>query len=164
MMMRIGVLADTHIPDRAQDIPAKILEDFRGADLILLAGDLTIPFVLNRLKKIAPVTAVFGNMDLPEVVKILKRKEIITFGKFKIGLFHGFGHPDKIIEQLKTEFKDDQVDIIVFGHSHSPMNEYIGKTLFFNPGSPTDRIFAPYNSYGVIEINDKITAQIKRLD
>jgi uncharacterized protein len=162
--MRIGVLSDTHISDRGEEIPAKILEDFRGVDLILLAGDLIDLSVLDRLKKIAPVTAVFGNMDLPEVVKVLKRKEIVTCGKFRIGLFHGFGHPDKIIEHLKLEFKDDKVDAIVFGHSHKPMNEYVGQTLYFNPGSPTDKLFAPYNSYGIIEINDDIKAEIRRMD
>lgn len=162
--MRIGVLADLHIPDRAEDIPAKILEDFRGVDLILLAGDLTIPFVLERLKNIAPVVAVAGNMDLPEVAKDLKRKEIVKCGKFNIGLFHGIGHPDRLVELLKQEFKNDKVDAIIFGHSHRPMNEYIGKVLFFNPGSPTDKVFAPYNSYGILEINDKIKAEIKRLN
>jgi len=162
--MRIGVIADTHIPDRADDVPQQILEDFKHCDLILVAGDLTTSFVLQRLKKIAPVTAVFGNMDLPEVVNVLKRKEVITCGRFRIGLFHGFGHPDRLVEQLKNEFKDDNVDVIIFGHSHRPVNEYVGKTLFFNPGSPTDRVFAPYNSYGIIEVNDKIKAEIKRLE
>lgn len=162
--MKIGVLADTHIPDRAEDIPAKVMEEFKGVDLILLAGDLTAISVLNKLKKIAPVTAVYGNMDLQDVVSVLKRKEIVKCGKFRIGIFHGFTAPDKLVDQLQKEFKEDKVDVIVFGHSHRPMNEYVGKTLFFNPGSPTDKVFAPYNSYGIIEINDKIKAEIKRVN
>ncbi|MDP3143286.1 MAG: metallophosphoesterase family protein [Candidatus Omnitrophota bacterium] len=161
--MKIGVLADTHIPERAEGIPIKVLDDFKNADLILVAGDLTTVTVLDKLKKIAPVTAVFGNMDLQDVVKVLKRKEVVKCGKFKIGIFHGSVAPDKLVDQLKAEFQEDKVDIIVFGHSHHPMNEYVGKILFFNPGSPTDKVFAPYNSYGILEINDKIKAEIKRL-
>ena len=162
--MRIGVLSDTHISDRGKEIPPKILEDFRGADLILLAGDLTALFVLERLKKIAPVVAVAGNMDTPEVARTLKRKEIIACGKFRIGLFHGLGPPSGLIDRLKEEFKDDKVDVIVFGHSHNPVNEYIDGVLYFNPGSPTDKVFSRYNSYGIIEINDEIKAHIKRLE
>ncbi|HTZ11350.1 MAG TPA: metallophosphoesterase family protein, partial [Candidatus Margulisiibacteriota bacterium] len=61
-------------------------------------------------------------------------------------------------------FKDERADVIIFGHSHSPLNEKIGNTLYFNPGSATDKIFAPYNSYGVIEVNESgIKAKIVRI-
>jgi predicted phosphodiesterase len=62
-----------------------------------------------------------------------------------------------------SEFKGDNVDCIVFGHSHRPMNEMVKKVLLFNPGSPTDKIFAPYNSYGVIELKGELTADIIKL-
>ncbi|MBU1888025.1 MAG: metallophosphoesterase family protein, partial [Candidatus Omnitrophica bacterium] len=55
-------------------------------------------------------------------------------------------------------------DIIIFGHSHVPMNEYIDGVLFFNPGSATDTVFAPYRSYGIIEIeNGEVKAEIHKL-
>lgn len=161
--MKIGVLADIHIPERADKLPEKLLEELKGVDMIILAGDLTIASVLKSLKEIAPVVAVRGNMDQPEVFSVLKNKEIVIAGKFRIGVFHGFGSPQRIIDVLKAEFKDDKVDAIIFGHSHQPMNEYSEGVLFFNPGSPTDKVFAPYNSYGIIEINDGIKAEIKRL-
>ena len=67
---------------------------------------------------------------------------------------HGWGAPLNLIDVLKTAFKEDNPDIIIFGHSHKPMNELIGTTLFFNPGSATDAA-AGDNSYGIIEINDR---------
>jgi len=64
---------------------------------------------------------------------------------------------------LTEAFKNDKVDLIIFGHSHCGLNEKKGGILFFNPGSATDKVFAPYNSYGIIEINDKIKATIIRI-
>ncbi len=162
--MKIGVIADTHIPARASELPPRVVEVFKKVGMIIHAGDFTSKAVLNKLKAIAEVKAVHGNMDPFEIVEVLPRKEIIKCGKFIIGVFHGSGHPEGIIEQLKLEFKDDKVDVIIFGHSHTPMNEERGKVLYFNPGSPTDTIFAPYRSFGLIEINDKITARIVKLE
>lgn len=162
--MKIGVLADTHIPDRAADLPPKIAEEFKRVDLIIHAGDFTNKSVWDKLKTMARVMAVYGNMDSLDLVERLPRREIIKCRKFTIGVFHGKGNPAGIIEQLKSEFKDDKVDIIIFGHSHKAMNEKIGNIVFFNPGSPTDTIFSPFKSFGIIEINDKIEAQIIRLE
>lgn len=162
--VRIGVISDTHIPDRATRIPQKILEDFKKADMVIHAGDLVNMSALEQLKEVcSKVYAVYGNMDPYDLRKVLPEKEIIQVGKFRIGIMHGFGIPSGLPELLKRLFKDDPVNVIVFGHSHAPMNEKIGETLFFNPGSATDTIFAPYNSYGIIEINDKINAKIIKL-
>jgi len=162
--MKIGVISDTHIPDKALDLPKDILKCFQGVDMIIHAGDLADLSVLNKLRSICNnVKAVWGNMDPPDVRKELKEKEIIQVGDFKIGIMHGSGRPDNLIEILSLEFKKDNVDIIIFGHSHSSLNEKRGDILFFNPGSPTDKIFSPYNSYGIIEINDKIEARIIKI-
>ena len=159
--MKIGVISDTHIPANAEEIPRKILEDFKGVELILHAGDLVELYVLDTLKEIAEVKVVFGNMDTPRVRKALPQKEIIEIKNFKIGLVHGWGAPDQLREVVRKEFRD--VDVIVYGHSHSPLNESIEDVLFFNPGSPTDKVFAPYNSYGILEIDDTIRGEIIRL-
>lgn len=161
--MKIGVLADTHIPDRAGDLPPEIIREFTQVDLIIHAGDFTSRAVLDKLKGLTQVKAVHGNMDSFEIVELLPRREIVKCGKFSIGVFHGSGHPAQIIAELKNEFKNDKLDIIVFGHSHTPLNEQKDKILFFNPGSPTDTIFSPFNSYGIIEIDDKIKASIIKL-
>jgi putative phosphoesterase len=162
--VKIGVIADTHIPDRAEKIPEEILNDFKGADMIIHAGDLVELSVLDKLKSICPnIKAVWGNMDPYEIRKKLPEKEIIKVANYKIGLMHGWGYPNKLIDLLSEEFKNDHVDLIIFGHSHSPINEKKDNIIYFNPGSPTDKIFSPYNSYGIIEINDKIEARIIKL-
>ena len=160
--MKIGVISDTHIPVRAIDIPRPIYEAFAKVDLILHAGDLVSIDVLDKLKKISKVKAVLGNMDHSELIKILPKKEVIAVGKFKIGLIHGYGPPFDLIDRIKNEFQE-KMDVIVFGHSHQPEKELKDGGLFFNPGSPTDKVFASSNSFGMLEINDKIEANIIKL-
>jgi putative phosphoesterase len=162
--MRIGVISDTHIHDRTEEIPKKILDDFKSVDMVIHTGDLVDLSVLEKLQSVCPkVKAVWGNMDPEEVRKKLHQKEIIKVGKHKIGIMHGYGPPYNLIEVVKNEFKSDKPDIILFGHSHAPLNEKKEGVLFFNPGSATDKMFAPYNSYGIIEINDEIEAKIIKL-
>lgn len=160
--MKIGVISDTHVPEKAPDIPREIYSIFKDMDLILHAGDLVSWDVIKSLEKICPVKAVYGNMDTAESRKVLKDKELIKVNKFKIGLIHGKGGPSELISFAKSAFKE-KMDVIIFGHSHTPVNEKIDNTLFFNPGSSTDTIFTPYRSCGILEINDDIKAKIVRL-
>lgn len=162
--MKILVLADTHVPFTAKDLPKVIYEEADDVDLILHAGDIVEYGVIERLEEFAEVKAVCGNMDDLVSRQALPKKEIITAGRFKIGLTHGEGAPDKIEDYCLKAFSKNKVDAIVFGHSHLPMNKFIDGILLFNPGSPTDKVFAPYNSYGILNINDKITAEIKRIE
>jgi hypothetical protein len=162
--MKIGVIADTHIPDRAKEIPREILEAFKQVDMIIHAGDLVDLSVLETLKNSCQnVRAVWGNMDPHEVRKKIPQKDIVKIGDYKIGVIHGWGPADKLIELAAKEFKDDDVQVIIFGHAHEALKEKIGGILYFNPGSATDKMFSPYNSYGIIEINDKIEAEIIKI-
>lgn len=162
--MKIGVISDTHIPDKAVDIPQKILDEFKNVELIIHVGDLVDLSVLNKLKSTGKkVLAVWGNMDPGEVKKELPEKEILEVGKYRIGIMHGCGSPNKLTELLTSVFKDDRVDMIIFGHSHNALNQWENGILFFNPGSATDKVFAAFNSYGIIEINDKIEARIVKI-
>jgi len=162
--MKIGVISDTHITNNGKEIPQEILEAFKNVDIVIHCGDLVDIDILKQLKKYCPDTrAVFGNMDSDESRKKLPEKLIFQEGKFKIGVMHGYGHPANLIEVLKKEFRAEKPDLIIFGHSHNPICEKIDGTIFFNPGSPTDKIFAPYNSYGIIEIGDKIDGKIIKL-
>ena len=154
--MRIGVVADTH----AQTLPKQMLEDFAKVDLIIHAGDFCSMDDVKALRAIKELKGVYGNMDSDDVRDAFPRQQIIKCGKFNIGLFHGEGSPKNLIERIKREFKNKDVDVIIFGHSHQPMNEVIDRTLYFNPGSPTDTIFAPYLSYGILELNEQISGQI----
>ncbi|MEW5757920.1 MAG: metallophosphoesterase family protein [Candidatus Omnitrophota bacterium] len=164
MSIKIGVISDTHIPERAKTLPKKILDDFSTVDMIIHAGDFIDIEVLHKLQNLAKVIAVAGNMDFLEIKNELKEQEIIKVGDVKIAITHGFGPPNELVELLKKAFKKEKPNAIIFGHSHQPMNEIIDGTLFFNPGSPTDKIFSPYNSYGILEIKGKkITGKIIKL-
>ena len=132
--------------------------------MILHAGDLVELSIMDALKTVcSDVRAVWGNMDPPNVRKKLPQKQIIAVGKYSIGLTHGDGSPAFLINTINDIFKGDKVDMIVFGHSHSPINEKRGQILYFNPGSLTDTVFSSFNSYGVIEINDEIKSRIIKL-
>lgn len=162
--MKIGVIADTHIPDRAAEIPPKVLEAFKEMDMVIHAGDLVDLKVIAELSKVCKnVKAVCGNMDPDSIRKTLPEKTIIKAGPFKIGVMHGYGSPANLVEMLGAAFKRDKVDIIIFGHSHAPLSKKVGKILFFNPGSATDKIFSPYNSYGIIQTDEKIKARIVKI-
>ena len=160
--MKIGVISDTHIPLVCERLPEKIKEHFKGVDMILHAGDMIDMSVIDALREIAPnVEAVRGNMDSLKIQQTLPEKKIISAGKYKIGLIHGWGAPQDIMERLEREFKD--VDIIVFGHTHSPINIRQNNVLFFNPGSPTDTVHAKELTIGILELNGKPKGRIIKL-
>jgi len=161
-MKRIGVISDTHIPKAATDIPKAVYDEFQNVDMILHAGDMVVMEVFEKLKNLAPTYAVSGNMDMPDVKQMFPEKNVIKVEGVRIGLIHGYGPISKLTEVLAKEFT--RVSVVVFGHSHVAMNEIIKKTLFFNPGSPTDKIFAAYNSFGILEVADgKVCGKIIRL-
>jgi len=151
--VRILVISDTHIPRSALDMPEAVYKEIENVDLIVHAGDLVEKDFLEKLKALRDTKAVCGNMDSPELCRILKPKEEFEAGSFKIGLLHGYGAPANLVEIVRSEFKG--VDVIIFGHSHSALNIKKDGILFFNPGSPTDKIFAQTNTYGILEVTDK---------
>ncbi|MFA6450355.1 MAG: metallophosphoesterase family protein [bacterium] len=153
-MKKIGVISDTHIPTAARALPAMISDLFDGVDMILHAGDLVSESVLDDLALIAPVMAVRGNMDLSSEFNPLKRIVDIEGEGVLIGLIHGWGAPGDLPMRVLGEFeKKPKPDCIVFGHSHQPFNEFFGGVLMFNPGSPTDKRFAPYFSVGILTVS-----------
>lgn len=159
--MIVGVLSDTHVPSAAQSLPPVIFDIFKDVELILHAGDIVELSVLDELRALAPVEAVAGNMDVSEVRASLPQKKIMTLGQYRVGLTHGKYKIAVQQELIRKEF--DFVDLIVYGHSHTPFWGQIDGIYFLNPGSPTDRRYAPYNSVAVLEIGDKLHAEIIRI-
>ena len=148
--MKIGVVSDTH----SHGLPKKMMEDLQNVDLIVHVGDFCSGEDLKKFREINQVRAVFGNMDGLEIRQLLPEKDIFEAEGLKIGLYHGQGSPEKVLNFVRKEFKKDKLDIVIFGHSHYPFNEVIDDVLYFNPGSPTDVVRPPYCSYGVLEINN----------
>ncbi len=159
--MKIGVISDTHVPTIMTALPRPVFELFKGVDLILHAGDIVELSVLDQLRAIAPVEAVAGNMDDDEARLQLPHKKIIAIGKFKVGLIHGKYKIDTQRDFIRREF--DQVDLIVYGHSHTPFWGNVNGIFFLNPGSPTDKRYAPYNSVAILEAGDELKAEIIRI-
>ena len=149
--MRIGVIADTHV--RAfSEIPSPILVALAEVNLIIHAGDFTERAVLEGLRTLGEVKAVYGNMDSSELKRMLPPKELFTVNGKKIGLIHGSGGPWGMADRVRRMFKD--VDIIIFGHSHEPYNQLIGGSLLFNPGRARE-------SFGLLTIDNEIKAEIR---
>lgn len=177
--MKIGVLSDTHLSNISgvissvkhilrntrtiDDLRKLIVHHFHDVDRIIHAGDFVELAVLEMLQEFAPVEAVQGNMDTREIRATLPENTIFQVEGFTIGITHGNGGPQGILERVSACFRNKPVDAIVFGHTHRPINAIREGILFFNPGSPTDRIFAPYNSLGLLEISDNIEGKIIRL-
>jgi len=158
----IGIISDTHIPGRAKVLPKEIKEKFKGVDLIIHGGDFTNLETLEELKKIAPVFAVEGNIDPPQVREKLPEGILLKIYDFKIGIIHSpisfwlVSHLDfgaKLAERLA---KKENFDILIFGHTHCSLLKELNfggkKILLINPGSPTDPFFSKA-SVGILKIN-----------
>jgi len=161
---RIGVISDTHIADAwlADSLLASLeTEHFQGVDLILHAGDIIDPEFLNRFS-CCPLLAVCGNMDSANCGLPVRR--VISTGPFRIGLTHGWGYPQGLEKRLLREFSAENIDCLVYGHSHMPLCRRQGEQLLFNPGSPTDRRNAPFHSVGLLEVGETIQGKIIPLD
>ncbi len=159
--MKVGVISDTHIPAIASSLPPAVFEIFKGVDLILHAGDIVELSVLDELSAIAPVEAVAGNMDGSEVHLKLPSKKVIPINRYSVGLIHGKFKIDIQKEMILKEF--ERVDLIVYGHSHTPFWGKVGSVYFLNPGSPTDKRHAPYNSVALLHVGDELKAEIIRI-
>ncbi|MCK9614561.1 MAG: metallophosphoesterase [Candidatus Omnitrophica bacterium] len=155
--MRILVISDTHIPIVADKLPAVIIEEAKKSNFCIHAGDFVAASVFYELSKITKTYAVCGNMDNSDLRKELPEKQIIELGSIRVGLIHGRGSPAMLMDYINTEFKQElsTINIIIFGHTHNPLDKEIDGRIYFNPGSCTDRIFVPCPSYGILEIDGK---------
>ncbi len=134
--MLIGLISDTHIPDRAKVLPVKVFESFKDVDMILHAGDLTSGEIFDKLSRMASLVAVQGNTDRMMGFELPSREWVDVNG-LKIGLVHGEVYPRGDSSQLVYIAKQMDVDILVSGHSHQPKIEKVDDVLLLNPGSPT---------------------------
>ncbi|RUM34715.1 MAG: YfcE family phosphodiesterase [Archaeoglobus sp.] len=137
MPVKILAIGDTHIPDRASDIPASIKEFITGSyDILVFTGDLTAKSVLldiSRICNVKKIYAVRGNMDSLS----LPLRESFRAGNLKFGVIHGHGiYPRGDRRQLESLALEMNVEVLITGHTHSH-DIYKGKVLILNPGSAT---------------------------
>jgi len=148
--VRIVVISDTHI-STLSEMPAPILTALAKVDLIVHAGDFTERALLEGLRTLGKVKAVYGNMDSSELKEMLPRKELFVVNGRTIGLTHGSGAPWGIAGRIRDMFPE--VDIIIYGPSHQATNQFLRGSRLFNPGRARD-------SFGLLEIGEEIKAEI----
>ncbi len=169
--MHVGLLSDTHIPEAAKELPPEVIEAFQGVDLILHAGDIYSLSVLDDLERIAPVLAASGDDDWGDTLtdERVKNKHILKLEGQTLWLVHE--RPFHLTARWwqnslsSRQEKDDNPDIVVFGHEHRTVVEHVSDILFVNSGSPT---FLNYlrglGTVGILDINSgKVDVRILQL-
>ena len=151
--VRALVISDTHIPDFAKRLPEAVLDEAKRSDVILHAGDVTSPEVLDELAAHAPVHVALGNNDGADVRRWGAREELqLELGGVLVGMLHDSGPSKGRERRMRRRFPD--ADVVVFGHSHIPIDTELEGQRLFNPGSPTWKRRQPQASYGVLELRN----------
>jgi uncharacterized protein len=145
----IGVISDTH-----GQFDRKISSLFKGVSHILHAGDIGNLRVLQQLERIAPVTAVSGNVDEGSVPPGVEEEKTLHLCGLRIFMIHILGDPNRLARALQQRIDSVRPDVVVFGHSHKPLIEEHGKVLYFNPGSAGPKRFSLPRSVGLLKCQD----------
>ena len=124
----VGLISDTHVPTRARRVPEKVFRIFENADFIIHAGDLVKLTVIDELEQLAPVLAVHGNMDGPEVIGALPKLNSLKLTDWKIGVIHD---PNTLfgMGKMREIAKQNGFNVLVYGHTHNSSIKWEGKTF-----------------------------------
>ncbi len=152
--MKVAVLSDTHAPRYWKSCPAEVATRLRGVDLILHAGDVCRATVLEELAAFAPVRAVLGNNDTPDVAAWGAPETLrLDLDGLAVAMVHDAGPAAGRPRRMARRFPDAR--LVVFGHSHIPLDLAAeGAPRLFNPGSPTDRRRQPHGTMGLLRVED----------
>lgn len=145
--MQLLILADTHVPTRARNLPARVWHEVDQADLVLHAGDWVDVALLDELQqRAARVFGVYGNNDGPELRSRLPEVARVELAGVRLAMVHETGAARGREQRCARDYPD--VDVLVFGHSHIPWDTSSASGLrLLNPGSPTDRRRQPHCTY-----------------
>lgn len=151
--MRVAVLSDTHAPRYWKSCPPAVARVLEHVEVILHAGDVCTPAVLDELSAWAPVHAVRGNNDGPDVAAWGAPDTLaLELAGLPVAMVHDSGARVGRPARLRRRFPDAR--LVVFGHSHIPLNEEHDGQRIFNPGSPTDKRRQPRGTVGLLRIED----------
>jgi hypothetical protein len=151
--MRVAVLSDTHAPRRWKACPPEVARRLEGVDLILHAGDVCRAAVLEELAAFAPVRAVLGNNDEPDVAAWGAPETLeLDLDGLPVAMVHDAGPAPGRARRLRRRFPG--AGLVVFGHSHVPLDLTAEGVRIFNPGSPTDRRRQPRGTIGLLRVVD----------
>ena len=147
MPTRLLILADTHVPRRAKDLPAQVWAEVDAADLVIHAGDWVDVRLLDELEeRAARLVAVWGNNDHGALRRRLDEEARVVVDGVRLGVVHETGTSKGREARCSARYPD--LDVLVFGHSHIPWDTTTTAGLrLLNPGSPTDRRRQPHGTY-----------------
>ena len=151
-MTHLLLLADTHLPKRAKDLPVQVWDEVDRADVVVHAGDWVDVALLDRLEaRSAQLVACYGNNDGPELRARLPEVGRAEIDGLRLAVVHETGGKEGRERRCSAAYPD--VDVLVFGHSHIPWDTTTDTGLrLLNPGSPTDRRRQPYCTYMTMEV------------
>ena len=151
MPIVIGVISDTHGLLRPEAVNA-----LRGVDMILHAGDIGGPEILDELGRIAPVLAVRGNNDKGDWARDIPDRRAVEFGGLRISMLHD-------LKEINQSSEAANARVVVAGHSHRPSVEERAGILYLNPGSAGPRRFSLPTTVALLRIGDRVSAEIVHL-
>ena len=180
--MRIGIIGDTHIPALSPLPPARVGDVFKGLDIILHVGDICELYVLEEFQETYTLTfAVYGEDDSEEAKQYLDEVRVVRFGERRVGMIHGhqreerqpggaggllrrlLGRRSKPVDLptfLLGSFEGEEVDAVVFGHTHQPYVKMENGVLLFNPGAALP-VRGQHPSVGILDIGERtITGRV----
>ena len=158
--MRLLLIADTHIPKRARDLPARVWDAVAEADVVFHAGDWTAPELVDHLESRATrLLACWGNNDGPALRARLPERADATLAGVRFTVVHETGAASGREARMSRLYPDSHV--LVFGHSHIPWDSTTGTGLhLLNPGSPTDRRRQPFCTYMTADVDDGAVTRV----
>jgi putative phosphoesterase len=150
--VKLLLIADTHIPKRARDLPAQVWDEVAGADVVIHAGDWVAPELLDELQtRATQLVACWGNNDGPALRARLPERADVTLDGLHLTVVHETGATAGRDARMSRLYPDS--DVLVFGHSHIPWDTTTKTGLrLLNPGSPTDRRRQPHCSYMTAQV------------
>ncbi len=145
--MRLLLIADTHVPRRARDLPARVWDEVGDADVVVHAGDWVSTDLLDELEaRAARLVACWGNNDGPALRGRLPQRADATLDGVRVTVVHETGAAAGRDARMSRRYPDS--DVLIFGHSHIPWDTTTATGLrLLNPGSPTDRRRQPHCTY-----------------
>jgi putative phosphoesterase len=166
--MRLVLIADTHVPKRARDLPAPVWTAVEAADLVVHAGDWVDEALLDRLEaRCARLVGVYGNNDGPALRARLPEVADVELDGLRVAVVHETGPATGREQHCEARFPGR--DLLVFGHSHIPWDTVTpGGLRLLNPGSPTDRRRQPFATFMTADVaggtlGDVVLHRVQRL-
>ena len=159
--MRLLLIADTHVPKRARDLPARVWDEVAAADVVIHAGDWVEPALLDTLEARAKrLVACWGNNDGDELRRRLPERADVTLEGVRFTVTHETGASSGREARMAKAYPD--TDVLVFGHSHIPWDTRAKTGLrLLNPGSPTDRRRQEFCTYMTAKVLDGTLSDVE---